>query len=607
MVIQHRNHVAADGRWTNLNPVDYCSASATDIDCDLSSLTIDGTNQIFIGYSTCINPDLNPDASFAFTGTVGTVGSVQNSQGLLTTSFLTGLGLTSSNIAGFDLSGGSSFKTSGTATASFTEEGSPAFDAKGFFGIEDYIRFDGVDDNLVSTDAHFNPGNSDYSICMWISFDEWDLALDRNIWADWESPNRTHLLRLDNDSLEYFISGDGSASSLNIDYDLKGRFVSGSTHHICTTYTTGGALVLYLDGQLAATGSGTAQFTNAGTVNFRVAAREATAIAFADMKGQDFLYVREVLTAAQVNEIYSRRFTDTPHLAGGHVLADDSFPFTSLTNRTAYWGMDTTTDLSGNGLSSWTIVGSPSIGSVSDIFGNANSATSMTVTNDALWQDNDFFDWTEKEFSYGGWVRKRVWSVHEGASRNVLMGVNDNTADKSLFSINVSDQLDWEVNFGGDSIGTALTLHETFLPGSWHHFAIVLKGRTGRFYVDGIEVGSDTSTVDLTTLTQGTFQINGRSRSAANSSSADYDEVFYSRRALSAVDIKKLASSKLSHNTALALSDQEWFVTVTREDAHSGLQLPMSGVVDTHDSNTAYYDFSAHPAGSTINLELKER
>jgi hypothetical protein len=616
IVVQRRNHVAANGKWTPLIAGDYCSADATEVDCDFSSLTIDATNQIFVGWSTCPGVLKVPDAEFAFTGTKATIGSIQNAQGALTNDlFTTDLGLTLSDVRYFHLDT-DGVDDSGQANADLTASG-VSFNEKGFFGRETVSSQDATTSYLRGAGTYWDADNgwgtnNSWSLGGWFKSEPHALVGRLFSLGNNAAGQGVISVRWDTDGIGFTginLIVDGVTSISDIDLE------PGDWHHFVLTNDGGTSFRLYIDGQLANTvavaGPRGAPDSTSDLFIFNL---DDTGSVGSNMAAQDFFGVKgTTLTQEQINKVYSRRYPATT-LTDGHVLSDESFNYSSLSGLISYFPLDAASalDASGNGkdlIGENGAVGGNAIG----IDGVANSAADLSEPSlhSFYSQDAYYFVGEDKSFSVGGWfapndtipsVFARLFSLNNDNSDWVTVNLWS-AVDRPKLSFNMSD--------GGASVPTCIYDNAfDLVSGHYFHVAMTVSGTTTTGYLNGDPVCSFDHAGLRDFPNTLTFRVScrkGLSGPEDNCFDGRVDEVFFARTALSAADIKKIASTKIVHNTNLALDDQEWFVTATREDAQMGSRMAFPGIIDSSDVNVSYWDVSDYALGSTLDIELKER
>jgi hypothetical protein len=374
----------------------------------------------------------------------------------------------------------------------------------------------------------------------------------------------------------------------------------------------------YFDGQLIDTDSSVTSLFNAASGEFALGCVHSGGILEEfDGRIQELVMINgTAATDDQMRQIYSRRFTNwgtQGQLAGGHELADDSFPYDSLVDRVSYFPLNaaSATDSSGNGHTLTAengAVGGDAVG----IFGVSNTAADMDSASSHTFYSTDTFfkPGLNGSFSMGAWFAPtdvlpssfmRTMSLNNGNSDWVTMNLWDSGfVPRPKLSWNISDT---------DAINKNCVYEEVPIEdGQWFHMGMVVTAGKLTGYFNG---KAFCSFEHNGMQDQGTpvFRVSGRAGVGTMTQpfNGRIDEVFYVNEALTSQDMLKLASTKIVHNTNLAIGDQDWFVKAGREDGHNAMPLPFPGIVDMHDTDVSYWDFSDHPAGTELNIELKER
>jgi hypothetical protein len=606
MAVWRRNHIAADGKWTKLIAGDYCSADATEVDCTFAPGFVTAANQIYVSYGVCLGTLKSPDASYSFSGTVGTMGAKTNdpgtqSDGLFDADF-------TSNAASWrsDLNVDATNNGGATITENpLTVTGTVSFSAKGFFAREQVASFTtGNGNDLRSIDDDMDPDGGSYTMGCWLKITEpangADTAYAMSLGHISNSVN-TNYLAFTSSSLESRWQDSGCTAGTELNLAVPTTAAFGEYVYAVSSWDSGSTTAkLYLNGQLGDSGT-IASICNPGGGDdiFKIGdSGPGHTSTFARDIQDCFFEKGTAWTDEQVLAAYSRRFTNTPQLAGGHTLTDDSFPVSDVSGEVAYWHLNDLLDDSGNGLT-LSVTGTATNDGLG-LFGEADAANFKDGT-DGLFVTDAFFNYGQY-WAFGGVLVIDDWT----ASPQRFFSLNDGSTDEVTVGLSSSNTIGVATT-SGLTIGTG-TFPFTGVNGKSYHMAFVFDVTEQRLdvYIDG-ELEHSTSLTGTTTAPGSnlTFRISGDSSGALQPMNGRMNNAFFSKRRLSPVDIKKLAGAAIFHNSNLELNDQEWFVTVKREDAHQGLMLPMSGAIDTHDPNGAYFDFSGHPAGSVINLETR--
>ena len=233
--------------------------------------------------------------------TIGEVGIVDNTQGDLVDSFLTG------TYAFFNLHTDGD-NGEGTAAYDLTAIGSPPFDSLDIFKSGNTLRLDGSTQYLYSTNAFFNPGPStDFTFGGW--FKGIKPSGNQNLIGQENSAT--------DQGFKIFIDGSGfircqftnSASSVDLDISIDGGILRDDWNHIVGRYDFSATTVdIFVNGNIVSSGTLTNQRA-VGTPHFSIGAiRTTPAWYFDGIVDEVFFSNDTAYTADQILGIYSRRF-----------------------------------------------------------------------------------------------------------------------------------------------------------------------------------------------------------------------------------------------------------------------------------------------------------
>ena len=506
--------------------------------------------------------------------TIGTVGSVANEQGPL----VDGDFPTPANVAAFALNTDAS-KTAGGATASLTPNSSPSFTEIGFFGREEIVVLDGTN-NLTSTDAHYQigGGGGPFSTGLWVYKEDWSASTSGTVSypiSSWAASNRSFIFETQTSTgrLSLFISTTGANAS-DIGYiDLS--TIGSGWHHLVVT-SDGTDVVGYFDGQAFVKTAITPFTMTSGYI-------ELGGLNGPDFPGklQDFFFAKgEAYTDAQINAIYSKRFTNAPQIQAGHVLTDDSFPYSDLTDKVSYWNLNSTTttsDGSPNG-KPLTNVGGVTFAGI-DIFGQSTIAE--FAGSDRLTSVDPIFN-QGGDFTISKFVSMETWTP---SSVQALFTIASNGSD-------VSAQMDIQINgdirilaTNTEAIFDAVGSYPNpqFVPGSTHHITYRFTTNKGvDLFLDGVLAFS--LPLDNRRSTTSPLLTVGATATGGSPLVGTIEELSFAFVALSDNDILKLYSSRTDLNNPLTPSAQTWTSDVTTESTNQSTQID-SFIVDKTDSS----------------------
>ena len=525
------------------------------------------------------NPTLfaNPIV-FNQTRSVGTVGSVANDYGpLADTDFPT-----PANVHYYHLNGDANDDSSNTAI-NLTVNGGLQFNGKGLFGRENVANFDGVDDSLTSTSSYFKPGDTDHSFGATFTFDP--SKPNQTLFAQWQNGTNNMLVRVASTSvLQVFMGG----SSL-ISVDVSGY--SFDEYHIAIVYTSSdNTTKLYINGKSVGAGVNAALTSSD---NFTIGSYVAGL--FYSGKIEDIFFNNsEAYTDAQINALYSKKFTNHKQIAGGHILTNDSFPFEDLTGKVAYWNLNDLNDDSGNG-KTLTNNGGVTFSGL-DIYGEARVAEFSGANH--LSSIDSFFHVGNHDQSFMVIVDKENWNE---SGCPVLASNGLSTGDWSwTFCVRSNSGLEL-ARAGIEAL--ELPLVNNLVGKHIIGFTYKSSDRSVKFYVDGMSYDVGSFTADLNLTASPAFTLGARFITGT----ADYftgtlHDAFWSPTLLSDEDIYKLASAKVDLPQLVAPENQDWSKSLWgREDGKINNQLKPDFIVDSS-SNAAYVSFNS--GEDKVNLKL---
>ncbi len=203
------------------------------------------------------------------------------------------------------------------------------------------------------------------------------------------------------------------------------------------------------------------------------------------------------------------------------------------------------------------------------------------------------------DFTIATWVRldsvsnwQRVFDFGTGTSVNMFLTAANGSTGTPRFAITTS----------GGSGEQRITAPSALATGSWVHLAVTLSGSTGRLYVDGTEVASNTSmTLDPASLGNTTLNYIGKSQYPDPYLDGKVDDFRIYDHALSTLEIGSLAAMPQAPDaptglTATAISateiDLSWTAS-TGADSYSVKRATVSG---------GPYTTLASPTGTTFSV-----
>jgi len=540
------------------------------------ALKADAARKIHSGPSVNVSPLVYEDSDHSI-GTVGSAGQLATYGSLATTDFPN---TTTLHVYGGNEASGTSLNDSASSPIALTGTATPLFNRVGFFGRETIpSTLNGSSQFWSSTNAEFSYATASGATSFggWFYKENWADATARTLMSIGTAAATCIRLSLTTGNT---VRVESFATSITPSASTSGMV---GWNHISVTLSTTTAR-LYINGQLI----GSATITSGTTGNGLFVGALNGASEFSNISIQDvFIHKGTVLTDSQVNVIASKRYKGK-QIAGGHVLATDSFPLNSLASKVSYWNLATLNDSSGNGKTLTNVGSTPFTGL--DIFGVSGVAT-LDGSSQRFTSADALFNPGNTPFSYGGWFSTDNWA------RSIQQLMGNNGASHT-----------WRIHTDTTGIvftcGTsAPTVVPSITPqaGSWNHLASVYDG-TGAWYlyVNGVQVGTSSNT---NTAAAGTFTL-GANTAGSQSFFGRMQDVFFASVALSGLDILKLASARidLPSNVAVRLQDQDWNGNFISEDGQTVNELSDAFLVDK--DNTKIWAYFGGGSASRVNLRL---
>lgn len=522
-----------------------------------------------------IGPQQQQSRKIVTTQTIGTVGAVANAQQALSDSDFP----TPANAAYYHLVDAT--EDSSSVGGNLTNGGDVTFDGPGFFGRSIANMPGTVAGQLNSTDSHFNPGNVAFSFGGWFKVADWSNSAGTLIGNNVSTGDRGADISFTTTNITFRAATEATPGT-DVSMCLVDAvpFEKNSWHHVVMVHTGSGNFVCYIDARGVGTGSlgsafntmASAQFTVNGFVGF---ANGQIALA------QDVFFVNgDALTEAEVNAIYSRRFTNNAQIAAGHVLTSESFPFASLTDRLYYWNLADLTDGSGN---SKTLSNTGAVTFTGlDLFGGATAAELDGSTQRLSITDADM-NMNGGSFTWAAWLNSDDWSAASQVPAWLGSG-NDFTDPFQV--VTGTGNLVCRIGDGSVVSGNVFVITSGYLDGSWHHIACVYDVGTNtlRMYADGTLVDSTSPTGPpnsggITNI----LSLGARRSSPTLFWDGKMKHVVWAPNvAMTEKDIRKLYSAKVTHNLSLGNHQSLQFdASVLREDGYIGGEIASGWLVDS--------------------------
>lgn len=458
--------------------------------------------------------------------------------------------------------------------------------------------------SFTSSNAHFNPGDADFSLGGWFKVEE--ITNTMNLMSQGASGDRSWTLILISGGVIRW-SPTNSAGSYDTDFEPSGNtdVDPNEWFHVAVTHTAStNNHRVYLNGQFV--GDVTQQLRAATTPIFDLGAQFGNVQNFLSGSIQDtFFQNGSVLSDSEINAIYSRRFKGS-QVAGGHVLGAASMPQNLPSTNISFFNLNADgSDDSGNARNLTNNGAIPFSGL--NIFGQVGAAQADGSTQ--YFSSSDaFFNPDNEAFATGGW-----FAIDDPTSPNFLITQNFSNSDRG-----------WRILYDGvgnlsfsvtnDATPAAFAVIQEFqltdLPirnGSWHHIAMSYDGDGNlTYYLDGQAIGSNVIS-DVRAPTGGnTFNVMSTDNGGSFAKGRVQD-VFFIRDIVRDADIAKLASRRLDHSAAISvLENQQWYGQFFRSDNGDVQNEFDQGFILDKKENSLYIDLDLD-SGDQVALRLQNQ
>ena len=379
------------------------------------------------------------------------------------------------------------------------------------------LFFNGVDDYVtVSGDLDFP--SSSFSICAWVK--SIDNSGERAIVS---RGYKTYELKQRSGYWKFRSTLVNTASNAIV----GGPVETGVWTHLCAVYDKDNSMVYLYENGVEVNSSSSASYTSESG-NTAVGARKAGSYQGMYFNGtiDEVLIYKRALTSSEVKEIYSpSEHVQTDSLVVGETPKNKAMATYHFNKKDGLLVHD-----SGYGHNNGLMMNGPQY--VSGKFGNALSFDGV----DDYVNCSDIMAGFEN-FSISAWIKTNQSEISSHRYNDpAIIGTKQGYGDSNDFVLtNYNGNLAWF-----DELGTGEHSYDTgtfIADGTWHHVAVTRSGSSLEFYVDGTNVGSDTTGTDLVrdddieigrALWSGSLYLNG-----------SIDEVNIYKRALSASEIRQ--------------------------------------------------------------------
>lgn len=288
-------------------------------------------------------------------------------------------------------------------------------------------------------------------------------------------------------------------------------------------------------------------------------------------------------------------------IKGGHVLEAGSFPSAMDASKASFWNLNnddgaTILDDSTNGRGLTKNGGAVSFGGT-NIFGVATVADLDGTDDNFSSSSADLNPANSQSYGAGGWFKATDWTP---ASQKSMLS-QANSGDLSFEIANSPTGVLFRATNTAGSFDASMTIPHTFVDGDWHHCAMVYDFSllTLKAYIDGKLVGSS-SLANLRGASTPNLRV-GSLNGGDFFAGAVQDVFIVKNYLLTDADIRKLASTKLTHNASVDAKNQDWkFILGSGVQKHPSWQP----VVDQSSSTVLYADFSDLESTETVDVAL---
>jgi hypothetical protein len=503
----------------------------------------------------------------------------------------------------FPLAGDLSDSNGGSPLAlTLINPGTNDFNAKGFFDEENVLSLDGNDQYVLSNEAALNPGDTDFTMSIWMKTSSNRIAFSQ---YDATNGNRSFNIRR-TDGKADFLAYD-SAQTLDFRRQVDYFGDPDDWHMYTLTYDAATNVArYYLDGKkvgdvvvtLGLKQNAQTQQFNIGTFDNR------TDVFTAPAHFREFVFKTSVLDDDTIMGLYQKRYNlkGSNQLNRFHQLDADSFARTDLTPISFYRFDSTNTgdDLSGNGRN-MSVFGAPTYDAY-NIYGQEVAASLAKAGH--FYSGDSFFN--SPKFSIGCIARE----TNEDEDTVGLFSRGDNGVgnDFSFDLIWISgDPQTLVLRYSSD--GSAILTSEVkqdLSRAQLRHYALTYDGELARVYLNGLlEAEFD---IDIRTATAANLAFGTTNGGVTNFWDGTIEEAFYADYVMNDAEIFKLVSARLDLTGPAASVSADSLLLMAQlktEQGKTNIDLTESFIVDKR-INKLFVDFGQNPANK-ITLEAFDK
>jgi hypothetical protein len=492
------------------------------------------------------------------------------------------------------------------APLTLASQGTPNFDLTTIFDRKINLRWDGLNALKLEGDPLMDVNGVSFTVAGWFQTQDPDGAqiLSNQV----STADRSWSINASSAGYIAFWATN-TAGSNDVEYTSETVVNDGKWYHVAMVFDQpAGRVKGYLNGAKIMDEALANVRNTTGSSVFRIGGRNASFTEIPQDGGATEVIFQKgaALTDVQINQLYSRRFTNSVQIAGGHYLTTESFMYDLPSTGGAHWSGQSVSDISGalscSGGSACDLTPVGVTFDAPDIFGdplvaNFDGVDDCLHITDPLFTAMGRYSWT-----IGGWF-KTNWQSLPGnqmliANRDgvdfyfdILIDSVDDELFARVFSATSNTELQWPMDPWKD--------------GEWHHIAFSYDSGSKRIalHVDGVEVASSAVSVGIDDLDQSLLTF-GCSELTSNWMEGSMQSLFFIQRALTEFEIAVLASAKFNHGYAVDPENQSWVTTWKDELTPMSLQLE-NGWLKHMASENLYVNFMNLDEGSKVSVRAR--
>jgi hypothetical protein len=289
-------------------------------------------------------------------------------------------------------------------------------------------------------------------------------------------------------------------------------------------------------------------------------------------------------------------------IKAGHILEGASFPSSMTASKGSFYNLAADGDDDSGNARTLTNNGSTAF-TGTNIFGTSNAAANLDGVNDNFSSTSSHFNpGNGKSWAVGGWFKANDWTpagVQDLVS-NIASGADRGFA----IQLQSDGRIEFQATNSASSYDTTLTVPSPgFTDGTWQHFAMVydFSTTTLKAYING-KIAASSALANTRSVTSSIFRVGAEQSVAAAFFAGAVQEVFFvNDHLLTDADIRKIVSSKITHNAAIDAKNQDWkFILGSGVQKHPSWQP----VVDQSSQTILYADFGDLDSTETVDISL---